>query len=96
MLLYVKVKPNQRADRVERVAGEWVIRLSAPAVDGKANEHLVRYLAVVLKLPKSAILLKKGHTSRIKCLEVPLESEEVTRLLEAVAGDSQPGIHTKL
>lgn len=96
MLLYVKVKPNQRIDRVEWVSGEWVVRLAAPAIDGKANEQLVRYLAEVLKLPKSAILLKKGHTARVKCLEVPLESEAVTRLLEGVAGDSKPGIHTKL
>ena len=55
MLLYVKVKPNQRIDRVEWVSGEWVVRLAAPAIDGKAYEQLVRYLAEVLKLSKSAI-----------------------------------------
>ncbi len=85
MLLYLKVKPNQRIDRVEWVSGEWVVRLAAPAIDGKANDQLVRYLAEVLKLPKSAILLKKGHTARITCLEIPLEPEEVRRKLEAVA-----------
>lgn len=83
MLLYVKVKPNQRLDRVESVAGEWIIRLAAPAVDGLANDHLLRYLAGLLKLPKSAIILKKGHTSRVKCLEIPLEPEVVTELLRA-------------
>jgi hypothetical protein len=82
MLLYVKVKPNQRQDRVERVNGEWVIRLAAPAVDGKANEHLVRYLARVLDLPKSSVILKKGHTARVKCLELPLDAAAVEALLQ--------------
>ena len=46
------------------------IRLAAPPVDGKANEALVRFLADVLDLPKSAVILKSGQTSRRKVLEV--------------------------
>jgi len=84
MLLYVKVKPNQRSDKVEKlenapgyVRAYWQIRLKAPAVDGKANEHLVAYLSEILELPKSKIVLKKGQTSRIKCLEISMEEQVV-------------------
>ncbi len=76
MQLYVKVKPNQRFDKVEKIGVEWIIKLKAPAVDGKANEHLIEYLSEVLKISKSKIVLKKGHTARIKCLEIEMEEKE--------------------
>src|SRR5436190_23396140 len=78
MLLYVKVKPNQRFDRIEKVGEEWIIKLKAPAVDGKANQHLLEFLGEVLDLPKSKIALKKGQTARVKCLEVMAEEDYVT------------------
>lgn len=46
------------------------IRLAAPPVDGKANEALVKFIAAALHLPKSAVNLKSGQTSRRKVLEV--------------------------
>ena len=70
MKLYIRVKPNQRQDRVEMVGKDWQIRLKAPAVDGKANEHLIGYLSEVIGISKSRIILKKGATSKIKCLEI--------------------------
>jgi len=73
MLLYLKIKPNQRFDRIEKVDEHWVVRVKAPAVDGKANEHLVIYLSEVFNISRSKIRLKKGSTSRIKCLEIEAE-----------------------
>ncbi len=70
MLLYLKVKPNEHTDRIEKVGNEWLIRLKAPAQDGKANKHLVEYLSDVLDIPKSKIIIMKGQRSRIKCLEI--------------------------
>lgn len=59
------------------------IRLAAPPVDGKANEALVRFVAETLKLPKSAVSLKSGQTSRRKVLEVQgATAEAVARLIE--------------
>lgn len=46
------------------------IRLAAPPVDGKANEALIKFLAETLHLPKSAVTLKSGQSSRRKVLEV--------------------------
>ena len=70
MTLYIRVKQNQKQDRVEMVGEDWQIRLKAPAVDGKANEHLIGYLSEVIGISKSRIILKKGATSKIKCLEI--------------------------
>jgi uncharacterized protein (TIGR00251 family) len=85
MLLYIKAKPNQRFDKIEKIGEEWQIRLKAPAVDGKANEHLIELLSEILNLPKSKISLKKGQTSRIKCLEITAEEITVIEMLEKAA-----------
>lgn len=82
-MIYLKVKPNQRLDKVEKSGGDWQIRLKAPAVDGKANTHLIGYLSEVLEVPKSKIVLKKGQTSRLKCLEIDLDEKSVYEMLES-------------
>lgn len=82
MLLYVKVKPNQRFDRVEKTGNQWQLRINAPSIDGKANKHMIEYLAELLELPKSKIILKKGQTTRIKCLEIDEEEKIVLQKLE--------------
>lgn len=82
MLLYVKVKPNQRFDKIEQTPEGWQIRLKSPAVDGKANENLILFLSDLLDLPKSAIQLKKGLTNPFKCLEINSSEETVLKVLE--------------
>ena len=81
MIMYLKVKPNQRSDKVEKIGNEWQIRLKAPAVDGKANEHLIEFLSGILDIPKSKITLRKGKTSRLKCLEINSEEQSVLEKL---------------
>jgi uncharacterized protein (TIGR00251 family) len=82
MLLYIKVKPNHRFNKIERSENDWLIKLKAPATEGKANKNLIEFLSEVLQLPKSKIVLLKGETSRIKCLEI---NAEETFVLAALA-----------
>ena len=69
----VSVRVQPRASRNE-VAGEMggalKIRLQAPAVEGRANEALIDFLAELLKLPKSAVRILSGDRSRIKRVEI--------------------------
>lgn len=81
MLLYLKIKPNQRFDRIEGTSEQWFARIKAPAIDGKANEHLVDFLSSVFGLSKSKILLKKGKTSRLKCLEIDADEKFINQWL---------------
>ncbi len=83
MLLHIKIKPNQRFDVVEKIGADWQIRLNAPAIDEKANEHLIVFLFKTLNLPKSAIGLKKGHTSRYKTLALRTKEEHVQNKLNS-------------
>jgi uncharacterized protein (TIGR00251 family) len=69
--LSVRVQPG--ASRTE-VAGEYGdqlrIRLQAPPVDGKANAALVTFVAERLGVPRSAVSVVRGQTSRSKVLRV--------------------------
>ncbi len=44
------------------------IRLNAPAVDNKANKALVGFVAKLLNMKKSQVVIETGHTSRKKRL----------------------------
>jgi uncharacterized protein (TIGR00251 family) len=46
------------------------IRLQAPAVENRANEALVEFLAHLLKTPKSAVRILAGDRSRAKRIEI--------------------------
>lgn len=69
--LAVKVKPKSSPQGIQGVQnGELVIRISAPALDGKANYALVSYLAKLLRIKKTEVLLVNGEKSRSKLLEL--------------------------
>ena len=46
------------------------VRLRAPAVEDRANEALVEFLAQLLKTPKSAVRILGGERSRTKRIEI--------------------------
>ncbi|MBE6369700.1 MAG: DUF167 domain-containing protein [Lentisphaerae bacterium] len=46
------------------------VALAAPPVDGEANKTLVKFMAEVLKVPKSAVSMAGGESSRRKVLAV--------------------------
>lgn len=71
MTILIKVKPHSRDDRLEYDNGVVVVRVRAAAVDGKANEAVIRLLAHELDIPKSHIEIVGGHTSRFKRIDMP-------------------------
>jgi uncharacterized protein len=57
------------------------VKITAPPVEGKANEGLIRFLARELNLAPSQIEIIKGHHSREKTLRID-ETEGLARLTE--------------
>jgi uncharacterized protein len=47
-----------------------LIRVTAPPVDGKANDALCRLVAKAAGVAPSRVTVVRGHTSRDKVLEV--------------------------
>jgi uncharacterized protein (TIGR00251 family) len=59
------------------------IRLAAPPVDGSANKALIAFLAKQFGVPRSAVRIVSGETSRLKMVEVTgVTAEQVSRRLE--------------
>jgi uncharacterized protein len=46
------------------------IRITAPPIEGKANEGLVRFLAKEYGIPPSHVQIIKGHHSREKIVKI--------------------------
>lgn len=67
----VKVKPNSKKQSVECIANNtYVVCTSAPPVDGKANESVLKLLSSEMNLPVSRFRILKGHTSKTKLIEI--------------------------
>jgi uncharacterized protein len=66
-ILSVRVQPRAGRDEVAgEMDGALKVRLQAPAIDGRANEALIAYLAGLLKRPKSAVTILSGERGRLK------------------------------
>lgn len=77
------VQPRAARDGVVGVQGDAVkVRLTAPPVEGQANQALVRFLAKQLGVPRSAVHLATGLGSRHKIVQVAgLAPEQARRRL---------------
>ena len=76
--LRIRVKPRASKSRVlgER-NGELEVAVSAPPVDGAANEELVRVLADHFDVPKSSITIARGATGRSKLVRLSVVPEKL-------------------
>lgn len=89
--LAVRLTPRGGAARIEGVMlrdGQpcLKVRVAAPPVEGAANDALTAFLARVLGLPRSAVVLVAGERARVKRLR--LTGEGLAERLAALAGVS--------
>jgi uncharacterized protein len=69
--LTIRLHPGARKNAVTGFHAEAVkIALTAPPVDGKANEALIAFLAETFGLPRARINIVAGLTSRSKTIRI--------------------------
>ncbi len=69
--LSVRIQPRASKNEFLRMEdGGIKIRLTAPPVDGAANEALIRFLADTFSVARSQIEIVSGHTSKNKIVRV--------------------------
>ncbi|MBP1761367.1 MAG: hypothetical protein H6Q64_909 [Firmicutes bacterium] len=69
--LEVQVQPrSSRNQIVGEQDGRLKIKLTAPPVEGEANQALINYLAQLLQVPKKNVKLLKGESARHKLIEI--------------------------
>ncbi len=81
--LAVRVIPRSPREEVDGFSGDVVrIRLTAPPVENRANEALVRFLSRMLDVPRRQIEIVSGGTGRRKIVRVVgVAREDVFRRL---------------
>jgi uncharacterized protein (TIGR00251 family) len=69
--LNIHLKPKAKFNRCE-IGNQNVLEIAvtSPPVENKANDHLQKYLAELLKISKSSVTIIKGHQSRNKAVSI--------------------------
>lgn len=71
IVLRLYIQPKASRDAVVGLHGDEIkIAMTAPPIDGKANEHLRKFLAKQFKVAKSLILIEKGELGRHKQVRI--------------------------
>lgn len=76
MRIYVRVIPRSSRNEVKKIGeGEYKVKLTAPPVDGKANDMLLKVLAEHLGVSRSSLTLIGGKSARTKMIDIACSSE---------------------
>ncbi|WP_428241529.1 DUF167 family protein [Gynuella sp.] len=71
LILVCHLQPNAKKDEFCGLHGQaYKIRISAPAVDGKANAGLIQFLAKAFRVSKSQVKILSGELSRQKRVSI--------------------------
>jgi uncharacterized protein len=89
--LSVRVAPGAtRSAVVGRHGSGWKLRVSAPPVDGRANEAVERLLADTLGVPPRDVEIVSGHGGRDKTVALAgIDPAETERRLELARGGKE-------
>ena len=70
MIITIRVVPRAKQNKVVEEAGRLKVYLTAPPVEGKANELLIEVLAEHLGVKKKQLCLVRGEKGRDKIVEL--------------------------
>ena len=86
LLLTVRIVPNSSKNEIVKTENGIKIKITAQPVDGKANKALIEFLSKKIKIPKSAIEIVRGETSKEKTLLLKTDNvkkiEDIKSILE--------------
>ena len=91
VLITIEVTAGARSDTFPAGYNEWRkaigCRVSAPALDGKANKAVLHLIAGALHIPQSSLSIRSGAASTQKrVLAAGRDKEEILARLMAISG----------
>lgn len=90
MLLEIRVRPNSAHNKVGGTVGEpprLVVAVQAPAIDGKANDAVLKELAKAFDLRRRDFTIVFGELGRDKRVVVDGDEAQLKKRYEELAGD---------
>jgi len=97
LLLAIRLTPKASQARIggsftDSAGQNWLqAAVTAPPDKGKANAALIGYLAKMLRLPASSILLETGDTNRLKRLRLKDCTPAAEQILIEIASKERTG-----
>jgi uncharacterized protein len=81
----VRIHPRAKKNAITGEVGDALkLALTAPPIEGRANDACIAFLAEILNVPRSSITIAAGQTSRRKVIRVAgLSAQELNRRLNA-------------
>ena len=71
LILNCRIQPKASADCFDGVDNDRLrVRIKAPPVDGKANQHLIKFLSRQFRTPQQGVTLESGHNGRNKRVRI--------------------------
>ena len=85
---HVKVHPRARKNAITGVLGDALkLALTAPPIEGRANEACIEFIAKFLNVPRSSVTIAAGESSRQKLIRVAgIRAAQVEEKLRAILG----------
>ncbi len=85
--LAVQITPNARKTEVIGVLDDALkLKLQAQPIEGKANDALVKFLAKTLAVPRGAVTITHGHTSKRKLIEIAAPALTCAQVAQRLLG----------
>jgi uncharacterized protein (TIGR00251 family) len=85
----IKVHPRARKNAITEIVGDALkLALTAPPVEGRANQAVIEFFADLFEIPRSSVTIASGATSRNKVIRVTgIAQAAVAATLAAHLGD---------
>jgi uncharacterized protein (TIGR00251 family) len=84
VVLQVRVQPRASSDALIPEADRLRVRITAPPVDGAANDHLVRFIGREFGVAPSRVTLIRGAAGREKTLRIASPAQVPASLAAAL------------
>jgi uncharacterized protein (TIGR00251 family) len=78
----VRLQPRASKNEIAGLQGVSLkVRVTAPPIDGLANEALIEFLSTALRISRRNVCIVSGHSSRTKVVEISeVNLEAIQRL----------------
>ncbi|MEJ2687960.1 MAG: DUF167 family protein [Gammaproteobacteria bacterium] len=81
LILQLRIQPRAKRDEIAGPhGGRLKVRISAPPVDGKANDHLIAFMATVFGVPRQRVAVVAGAASRDKRVRIQAPARLPTQI----------------
>lgn len=75
MKISVKVKPNAKQEKIEKInVNHFLIWVKEKPQEGKANKAVIKVLAEYFGVSQSRVVLLKGHSAKEKIFEIKTDT----------------------